>query len=233
MAKGPPATSDARRLFQRLKREKLLRLAYLRNGEDDEGRARAIRTLHRLYRRQLARWRLVVDAASLAAFADEEGFLPLSSPPIRPSSREARTAIVDRQLDDLFKGLGECITRAENPIDAARILFEPSKKRGRKRVRENEDNKFDIVVTIYKDARIEYFKKIKLCADTDDAKDKLWRQCLADAMESATDTTGYSLTYIRKIVADQREKWSEAGLLAGVAFMLETRPARPVEKSNT
>jgi hypothetical protein len=47
MAKGPHAKSDARSLFQRLKREELFRLAQLRNGECDAERTRAIRLLLR------------------------------------------------------------------------------------------------------------------------------------------------------------------------------------------
>lgn len=124
--------SDARRLIQRLRREELLRDALLRDGEDDEGRGRAVRTLHKLYTRQLVRWRLVVDAASLAAVADEEGLLPSWSPPIRPSSREARAAIIDRRLEDLFKGLGQRIIQSKNPVEAARKLFHPPQRRGPK-----------------------------------------------------------------------------------------------------
>jgi hypothetical protein len=123
---------DGRRLMQRSRREELFRLALLRDAEDDERRGRAVRTLHRLHTRQLMRWRLVVDAASLAAFANEEGLLPSWSPPIRPSSREARAAIIDRRLEDLFKGLGQRIIQSKNPAEAARKLFHPPQRRGPK-----------------------------------------------------------------------------------------------------
>jgi hypothetical protein len=110
MAKSPPAKSDERRLFRRLNREELFRLARLRDGEDDEARAHAIHTLHRLYRLYLRRKK--AEART----------------PVSP--RQAAT--VDWPLEDLFKGLGQRIINSNDPAEKARKLFHPPQRRGPK-----------------------------------------------------------------------------------------------------
>jgi hypothetical protein len=133
MTETLPPQYCVRRPFQRFWRDERFRLAQLPDGEDDEGRARAIRKLHRLYRLQLVRWEQVIKAIALAIRADEKGLLPYwASPPLRPPSREARAAIVDHRLDDLFNGLGERICRSNDPVAAAKKLFRPMRRRGPK-----------------------------------------------------------------------------------------------------
>jgi hypothetical protein len=108
---------DGRRLLQRRRREELFRLARLSNGEDDEGRGRAIRTLHRLYlRRKKAEARAHETHATL-------------DPPVSPGlgGRD-----VDRGLEDLFKGLGQRIIQSEDPAETAQKLFHPPGRRGPK-----------------------------------------------------------------------------------------------------
>jgi hypothetical protein len=219
MGKGPPAKSDAHRLFQRRKRDSLFRLAYLRNGEDDGGRAHAIRTLHRLYRRQLARWRLVVEASSLVAFADEQGLLPLWSSPIRPSSREARAAIIDRQLEDLFDGIGLRVVRSKDPVAAAKQLFEPKRKPG-SRIK-YDDRDFDIAVTIERKlwvwVWVWVWRKRRLRLRLDREKGKT----LEEAIAEVASVEELEESRVRKIYYAQRKKHTELGIIVEASFVEE------------
>jgi hypothetical protein len=103
---------------QRFKREELFRLARLHNGEDDERRARALRTLHRLYLRQ--------RKAEARAF---ETHVKLGRAPVSPAGAGA---MVGQDLEDLFKGLGQRVVQSKNPAEAARKLFHPPQRRGPK-----------------------------------------------------------------------------------------------------
>ena len=73
---------------QRFRREELFRLARLPNGEDDKGRADAIRVLHRLYLRQKK-----AEARALGIR------VRIGLPPVSPGGR---SAMVNSQLEDLF-----------------------------------------------------------------------------------------------------------------------------------
>jgi hypothetical protein len=101
---------------QRFRREELFRLARLPNGEDDKGRADAIRVLHRLYLRQKK-----AEARALGIR------VRIGLPPVSPGGR---SAMVNSQLEDLFKGLGQRITQSKDPIKATRRLFQPKGRRG-------------------------------------------------------------------------------------------------------
>jgi hypothetical protein len=127
-----PPLSDARRLKQRFRREELFRLALLRNGEDDRGRAHAISRLYRLYR-----WQLRAEG-SVRKIRAEKGEPPLST-------RE-RAEIVDWRLQDLIKGLEERIDRSEDPVRERKRLFQPQGHRGPKA--KNEDRDFEIAVSV-------------------------------------------------------------------------------------
>ena len=117
-----PPLSDARRLRQQFRRGELFRLALLRNGEDDRGRAHAISRLYRLYR-----WQLRAQGQS-------------------PLSPRERLTIVDWQLEDLIKGLEVRIHRSEDPVLERKRLFQPKGHRGPKA--KNEDRDFQIAVSV-------------------------------------------------------------------------------------
>ena len=144
----------------------------------------------------------MVDAASLAAFADEEGFLPLWSPPIRPSSREARAAIIDRQLEDLFDGIGLRIARSKEPVATAKRLFEPKGKRGPKI--KNDDRDFQIAVGVQ---RLENHGLT-----------------VEDAVAETARLEDISESRVAQIAREQRAKWSPLGIKAEVA-LVELRAA--------
>lgn len=95
-----------------------MRLALLRDGVDDAGRARALGELRALWLRQQS------DAARI----DRERACKVP-PPLSP---EERARAVDPGLDDLFKGLGQRIMQADDPVEAVAKLFQPADLRGPK-----------------------------------------------------------------------------------------------------
>jgi hypothetical protein len=121
-----PPLSAARRLRQRFRREELFRMALLRNGEDDRGRAHAISRLYRLYR-----WQLRAEGR-VRKIRAEKGQRPLST-------RE-QAGIVDWRLQDLIKGLAERIDRSEDPVRERKRLFQPKGHRGPKAKSRNSQN---------------------------------------------------------------------------------------------
>ena len=127
-----PPLSDARRLRQQFRRGELFRLALLRNGEDDRGRAHAISRLYRLYR-----WQLRAEG-KVQKIRAEKGQSPLSP-------RE-RLTIVDWQPEDLIKGLEVRIHRSEDPVLERKRLFQPKGHRGPRA--KNEDRDFQIAVSV-------------------------------------------------------------------------------------
>ena len=118
MSAGRFPQSEARRLKEQFEREKLMHLALLQDGVDDAGRARALGELRALWLQQ----------RSGAARIDRERACK-GLPPLSP---EERARAVDPGLDDLFKGLGQRIMQADDPVEAVKKLFQPADPRGPK-----------------------------------------------------------------------------------------------------
>lgn len=171
MAKGLPAKSDARHLFQSLKREELFLLARLPDGKDDERRARAIRSLHRLYLRQ----------------KKAEARARIGPPPTSPAGR---SAVVDLQLADLFKGLGQRIVQSNDPAEKARKLFHPPRRRGPKV--KNSERDLSIAIEV---------QKLRISGKT---REK--------AIFEVADMTGLDTEAVRRIVKDQDAAHGQAGI---------------------
>ena len=117
MSADRPAQSEARRLQKQFEREKLMGLALSRDGVDDVGRARALGELRASWLRQRSEARINRERAC-------EGLPPLSP--------KERARAVDQGLDDLFNGLGQRLMQADDPVEAAKKLFQPRHPRGRK-----------------------------------------------------------------------------------------------------
>jgi len=221
MSNGP-----ALRPRQQIRREELFRRARFPDGENDGQRASAVHTLHRLYLRQCAMWRTIVDAATLAIEADEKGLLPPTSPPINPPLYGEPAAIIDRRLEDLFNGLGVRICRSKDPVEAAKKLFQPEKRRGPK-IR-NDQRDFDMAATIYHTAALQLKKELESSSKprySEDELETIRKKYLEDSKMDMAEKEGLSYSEARKIVAKQCAMHEELGLRAEAAFIEEQAEA--------
>jgi hypothetical protein len=132
LSAGLPPHAEARRLQQHFEFDELMRLARLSDRVDDAERARALRELRPLWLRQR------LEAVRIERERACKGLPALS--------REEHARAVDPALDDLFKGLGQRIMQADDPVEAVKKLFQPAGPRGPKVKHDERDSALAVEV---------------------------------------------------------------------------------------
>ena len=139
-----------------------------------------------------------------------------------------RAKKVDRQLEDLIKGLRERCLRSKDPFQAWEKLTAWQRRRGPKV--KNDDRDFDIAVTIERSrwvwVWVWVWRKRRLRPRLDRENGKT----LEEAIAEVASVQELEESRIRKIYYAQREKHTELGIIVEASFVEEQAgfPPKPI-----
>jgi hypothetical protein len=130
-----------------------------------------------------------------------------------------RAQKVDRQLEDLIKGLRQRCFRSEDPVQAWEKLTAWRRRRGPKA--KNDDRDFDIAVTIERKlwvwVWVWIWRKRRLRLRLDLQKGKT----LEGAIAEVASVVELEESRVRKIYYAQRERHTELGIIVEAGFVEE------------